>query len=113
MKLWKCRKDCASCRKDCGDRRETGPERSYNRMTETVPEHLRIMRDELAARYTPSTLMKAVLASYGSDITDKYGIVEATAVFLKELRYDLGLKISDCDIYRIAEAIVEKGDVVR
>ena len=39
MRLWKCRKDCASCRKDCGDRRETGPERSYNRMTETVPEH--------------------------------------------------------------------------
>ena len=113
MRLWKCRKDCASCRKSCWDRRETGPERSYNRMTETVPEDLKTMRDELAAKYTPSTLIMAVLASYGSDIADQCGIVEATAVFLKELRYDLGLKISDCDIERIAEATWEKGDVVR
>ena len=86
---------------------------SYNKMTGTVPEDLKTMRDELAARYTPSTLMKAVLASYGSDIADDCGITEATAVFLKELRYNLGLRISDCDIERIAEAIVEKGDMVR
>ena len=86
--------------------------RSYSRINVTVPQDLERLREVLSSRYTPASLVRDVIRMYGDDFVNEWGILGATTIFLKEYRYDMGLKISDTAIENLAEAFVQRGAVV-
>lgn len=107
-----CRGDCDSCRRGCDGGTETILVRNLNAPQEgTNPRDLRKLQEFLSERHDSQSLMLAVIAVYGQSYIREYGMAEAMESYLDNIAEDLRLMISREDIRKIADAVIERGDI--
>ena len=109
----RCGGDCESCRLGCrGKGDEEAPVRNMNTAPRgTNPEDLRRLQGFLSERYDSQSLMLAVISMYGQGYIREYGMANAMESYLDNIAEDMRLRIAREDIRKIADAVIQRGDI--
>ena len=105
----KCGGDCDSCRRGCGEHCSPNvkPRTEYG----SDLEEIRKLGNNLSERYTARSLVDEISRVCDPNYLAFFGISGATASYLTHFNDRLGLHIAREDIRKMAEKIVERGDI--
>ncbi len=105
----RCGGDCDSCRRGCGEVHSPNvrPRTEYGSDLEEIGQ----LGNYLSERYTAQSLIQEVGRVYDPNYLSWFGMNGAMESYLTHICERLGLRIAGEDVRKLAEKIVERGDI--